>query len=147
MTGAENFMKNFKCKHGPRSATSNSAWCDLNKSCTVLKLHYMFHNPKCTCQEQITFTPKQFQLEGSGFGNTMKEIFSGNEKRWNFFIKPRLKIATPMIWASVAVKTKNLQSAQITSNNLKSITGGKILSFTDLHGDGLRLRVVNNRFK
>ena len=32
----------------------------------------MCHNPKCKCQKQITFTPKQFQLEGAGFKNTMK---------------------------------------------------------------------------
>ena len=43
---------------------SKSAWCDLNKDCTELKLHDMCHNPKCICQKQITFTPKQFQHDG-----------------------------------------------------------------------------------
>ena len=42
---------------------SNSAWCDLNKDCSVLKLHDMCHNPKRNCQKQKIFTPKQFQLE------------------------------------------------------------------------------------
>ena len=46
---------------------SNSAWCDLNKNCTVLKLHDKCHNSKGKCQKQITFSPKQFQLEGAGF--------------------------------------------------------------------------------
>ena len=54
---------------------SKSAWCDLNKNCTVLKLHDMWYNPKCKCQKQIAFSPNQFQLEGLGSENTMKKIF------------------------------------------------------------------------
>ena len=64
MTRAEIIFKYAKCKHGHRSAMSNSAWFDLNKECTVLKVHDMCYNTKCNCQKQITFTPKQFQLEG-----------------------------------------------------------------------------------
>ena len=33
---------------------------DILKRCTILKLQDMCHNPKCKCQKQITFTPKQF---------------------------------------------------------------------------------------
>ena len=57
-------------------------------------------------------------------------------------MKPRLKIATPLISAAVAAKTENAQSAQITNNFLKLLTGGKISSLTDLHGNGLRLKVT-----
>ena len=46
-------------------------------------------------------------------------------------MKPVLKIATPIVSAGVAMKTKNAQSAQVTSNKLKSLTGGKILSLTE----------------
>ena len=56
---------------------SNSAWFDLNRICTVLKLHDMCHNRKCNCQKQFTFGPKQFQLEGAGFKKTMKNRFKG----------------------------------------------------------------------
>ena len=49
MTRGQDFIKNAKCAHGHRSAMSNSAWCDLNKNCTVLKLHDRCHNPKCKC--------------------------------------------------------------------------------------------------
>ena len=73
MTKGQDFIRNAKCTHGHRSAMSNSAWCDLNKNCTVLKLHDMCHNPKCKCQKQITFSPNQFQLEGAGFKNTIKK--------------------------------------------------------------------------
>ena len=51
-------------------------------------------------------------------------------------------MATPLISAAVAAKTKKPQSAQITNNFLKSLTGGKILSLTDMHGNGLGLKVM-----
>ena len=52
---------------------SISAWRDFNKICTALKSHDMCHNPNCNCQNQITFSPRQFQLEGNGFKNTIKK--------------------------------------------------------------------------
>ena len=79
MTKGEDFIENAKCSHGHISAVSNSAWCDLNKNCTVLKFHDMCHNPKCKCQKQITFSPNQFQLEGAGFKNTIKKIVKGSQ--------------------------------------------------------------------
>ena len=51
-------------------------------------------------------------------------------------------MATPLISAAVAAKTTNPQSAQVANTNIKSLTGGKILSVTDLHGNGLRLKVM-----
>ena len=121
---------------------SNSAWCDLNKKCTVLKLHDFCHNPKCKYQKQITFTPKQFQLEGGSIKSKLQKIFGGTKKTWDSFIKPGLKMATPLISAAVSAKTKKPQSAQVANSILKSITGGKTLSLTDLHGNGLRLKVM-----
>ena len=64
---------------------------------------------------------------------------------WKIFIKTGLKVALPKILAGVAAKTKIPQSAQITSNVLKSLTGGKILSLTDMHDHGLRLRVIESK--
>ena len=142
MTRGQDFIKSGKCSHGHRSAMSNSPWCDLNKNCTVLKLHDMCHNPKCKCQKMITFTPNQFQLEGGSIKSKLKSIFRGTKTAWDKFLKPALKIATPIISAGVAMKTKNPQSAQVTSNILKSLTGGKILSLTDMHGRGPRLNVM-----
>ena len=142
MTIGQHFIKNAKCTHRHRSAMSNSAWCDLNKKCTVLKLHDMCHNAKSKCQKQITFSPNQFQLDGAGFKNTMKKLFKGSQTAWNKFLRPALKIATPIISAGVAMKRINPQSAQVTNGILKSLTGGKILSSTDMHGSGLRLKVM-----
>ena len=81
MTRGEAFIKNAICLHGHRSAMSNSAWCDLNKNCTVLKLHDMCHNPECKCQKQITFSRNQLQLEGAGFKNTMKKYLRDLRQR------------------------------------------------------------------
>ena len=117
------------------------------KNCTVLKLHDMCHNPKCKCQKQITFTPKQYMLEGNAFKNTMKKTFRGSQRDWSNFLKPAIQIATPNFPASVAAKTRSPESAQITNNILKSLTGGKILSLTDMQGKGLRLKVMWNLFK
>ena len=142
MTRGQNFTKNAKCTHGHRSAMSNSAWCDLNINCTVLKLHDFCLNPKCKCQKQITFSPNQFQLEGGSIKSKLKSIFRGTKTAWEKFIKPGLKIATPLISTAVAAKTKNPQSAQVANTILKSLTGGKILSLTDMHGRGLRLKVM-----
>ena len=60
----------------------------------------------------------------------------------NNFNKPGFKIATSNISAGVAAKTKNPQTAQITSNNLKSLTSVKLLSLTHLHRIGLRVKVM-----
>ena len=71
MTRGEDFMEEGKCKRNPCSALSNTAWCDLNSKGDLLKMHDHCSNPKRKCQKQITFTPRQFQLEGAGFKNTI----------------------------------------------------------------------------
>ena len=142
MTKEQDFIKSAKCSHGHRSAMSNSAWCDLNKNCTVLELHDMCHNPKCKCQKQITFSPNQFQLEGSGFKKKLKSIFRETQTAWNKFLKPAINATAPFIRMAVSAKTKSPKVGQATTNILKSISGGKILSLTDMHGRGLRLKVM-----
>ena len=116
-------------------------WCDLNKGCTVSKLHDLFHNPKCIRQKQITFTPKQYMLETSGFENTMRKIFKGSQNAWNNFLKPAVNLAAPFIEMAVSAKTKNFKVGQATTNILKNISGGKILKLTYLHCNGLHLKV------
>ena len=48
----------------------------------------------------------------------------------------------PVIGMAVGAKTENPQKAKATTNIIKSISGGKILSLTDMYGNGLRLRVM-----
>ena len=147
MTRAESFLKRGKCSKNHCSAISNSAWTDLNSQGNILKLHDKCPDPKCGCQKIITFTPHQCMLQGGSIKSKLQKIFRGSKKAWDNFIIPGLKMATPLISAAVAAKTKKLQSAQVTSNILKSLTGGKILSLTDMHGNGLHLKVMRNHFK
>ena len=80
MTRGEVFIKRGKYKHGHCSSISNSAWCNLNNKGDIPKLHDLCHNPKCECQKQINFTPRQFQLEEAGFKCTIKKILMGLKK-------------------------------------------------------------------
>ena len=140
MTRGQDFIKNAKCTHGHRSTMSNSAWCDLNKNCTVLKLHDFCHNPKCKCQKIITVTPNQFQLEGVSIKSKLPKIFRGTQTAWNKSLKPAINATAPFIGMAVSAKTKNPKVGAATTNILKSISGGKILSLTDMHsGAGVRL--------
>ena len=81
-------------------------------------------------------------MEGNRFKKNYEKNFNGSQPTWNKISKPALKIATPILSAGVAAKTKNPQSAQSTNNILKSLRGGKILSLTYMHGNGLRLKVM-----
>ena len=142
MTRGEDFIKRRKYGKNHCSSMSNSAWTDLNSKGNILKFHDKCPNPICGCQKIITFTPHQYMLEGGSIESKLQKIFRGTQTAWNKFLKPSLKMATPLISAAVAAKTKNPQSAQVTNIILKSLTGGKILSLTDIHGNGLRLKVM-----
>ena len=43
---------------------------------------------------------------------------------------------------AVSAGTKNPRTGEATSDILKSISSGKILSLSDMHGHGLRLKVM-----
>ena len=113
MTKGEDFIKRGKCGKNHCSAMSNSAWTDLNSKGIILKPHDKCPNPKCGCQKIITFTPHQYMLEGGSIKSKLQKIFRGTKKAWDSFIKPGLKMATPLISAAAAAKTKNPQSAQL----------------------------------
>ena len=110
---------------------SNSAWCDLNNKGDILKLNDKCPNPKCNCQKIITFTPQQNMVEGNGF-KTTKKIFKGSQTAWNKFLKPAINASAPFIGMAVSTKTKNPKVGGATTNTLKSISGGKNLSLTDM---------------
>ena len=102
----------------------------------------MCHNPKCNCQKQITLTPKQFQLKGKGFKMTMRKVSQGAEKKWKKFLEPALNISSPFVGIAVSARAKHPQIGKATNDILKSISIGKTLCLTDLHGNGLRLRLM-----
>ena len=120
---------------------SNSAWYDINKDCTVLKLYDMCHKPKCNCQKQITFTPRQFQLECGSVKSKLQKIFKWTQTVLDKFLKPAIYATAPFIGMAVSANDKNPKVSQATTKILKSISAGKFLSHTDMHGNGLRLKV------
>ena len=138
----EDFIKRGKCKKIHCLSMSKSAWTVFYSKGSILKLHDKCPNPKCRCQKVLTFTPHQYMLEGGSMKGELQNFFRGTKKAWDNFIRPGLKMATPLISATIAAKTKNPQSAQVRKSILKSSTGGKTLSLTDLHGRCLRLKVM-----
>ena len=77
----------------------------------------------------------------------MKKIFKGSQTAWNKFLKPAVNVAAPFIGLAVSAKTKNPKVGQATTNNLKSIPGGKILSLTDMHGEVWDWKWCQNHFE
>ena len=59
---------------------SNSAWCGLRNKCDTTNLHDFCHYPRCKYQKQITFTPRQFQLERARFESKSIKRFERTEK-------------------------------------------------------------------
>ena len=53
----------------------------------------------------------------------------------------------PFIDMAVSAKTKNPKFGQATTNILKSMSGSKIFSSTEMHVNGLGLKVMENHFK
>ena len=94
------------------------------------------------CQKQKTFTPKQYMLEGGSIKSKLQKIFRGTQTARNKFPQPAVNLAAPFVGTAVSAKTNNPKVGQATTNLLKSISGGKILSLTDIHGNGLRLKVM-----
>ena len=58
------------------------------------------------------------------------------------FLKPAVNVAAPFNGMAVSAKTKNPKVGQAMTNVLKSVSGGRNLSHTDLQGHGLRVRVM-----
>ena len=121
---------------------SISPCTDLNSKGNILKLHDKCPNPRCGCQKIITFTHHQYMLEGGSTKCKLQKIFRGTQTAWNKFLRPAINATAPFIGMAVSAKTKNPKVGQATTIILKSISGGKTLSLTEIHGNGLRLKVM-----
>ena len=102
MTRAEKFMKKGKFKKIHSSSMSISAWCDLSSKGIILKPHDKSPDLKYNCRKIFTFTPHQYMLEGGSIKSKLQKFFRGTKKACDIFIKPGLKMATPLISAAVA---------------------------------------------
>ena len=106
---------------------------DLSSKCDILKLQDKCPNPKCNYQKIITFTTHQYMLECGSNKCKLQKLFTGTQPAWNNFLKPAIIATTPFRGMAVSAKTENPKVGQTTTNILKSISGGKILSPTDMH--------------
>ena len=102
----------------------------------------MCHKPKCNCRERIIFTPKQFQVEIGSIQSKLQKTDKATQTAWNKFPKPAINATVPFKGMTVIAKIENPKVGQVTTNILKSISGGRIVSLTDMHGNGLRLEVM-----
>ena len=135
MTKGEDFIERGNCENNHCSPVSNSAWRNLSSKGTILKLHDKCPNPECNCQKNITFTLHQYMLEGGSIKSKLQKIFKGTHTAWNKSLKLAMNATAPFIGMDVSAKTKNPKFGKATTNILKSISEGKILSLTDMHGN------------
>ena len=81
-------------------------------------------------------------LEGGSIRTKLQKVFRGTQTDWINFLKPAINATAPFIGRAVSAKIKNPKFGQAATNILKSISGGKVSTFTDVHGHGLRLKVM-----
>ena len=93
------------------------------------------------------FTPKQYIFEVAGFENTIRNFFKGPQTAWNKFLKPAVNVAAPFIGMALSAKTKKPKVGQPTTNILKSISGGNVLSLTDILRCWSKITSFVNHFK
>ena len=86
-------------------------------------------------------------LEGGSIKTKLKSIFKGTKTAGDKYLKPALNLASPYIGMAVSAKTKNPKVRQATTNISKSLTGGKILSLTDMLGRGLKFKSYVKSFQ
>ena len=135
-------LKKSKFKKGQSSALSKRVRCDSSSKRDISTLHVVYLIIKCKCQKPVTVTLTLFPLDSSGFENKVKNTFKGTQKAWDKFMKPGLNTTSRPISAAVGSKTENHHLAKTASIILKAISAGKVLSLTDMLGNGLRLRVM-----
>ena len=85
-------------------------------------------------------TPRRFQLEGARFKNKIQSYFRGTKLAWYKILKPAVNAAPPFIAMADGANTKNPQVAGYSTSLLKSISGGKVSSLTDMHGNLIKRR-------
>ena len=71
-----------------------------------------------------------------------RKKINGSQTACKKFLKPAVNVAAPFVGLAVSAKTKNPKVGQATTNILKILSGGKLLSLTDMPRSGLRLKVI-----
>ena len=63
--------------------------------------------------EKITFTPREFQMDGARFEKRMKKTFKSSEKAWSKFLKPTVNILASLMGMAVGAKAKTLRLVKL----------------------------------
>ena len=66
----------------------------------------MCHNPNCNYQKQITFTTKQYMLEGGSIQSKLQNTFKGTQTARNKFLEPAVNVAAPFIGMALSAKQR-----------------------------------------
>ena len=106
MTKGESFFKNAKCKHGHRSAMSNSTWCDLKKDCTVLKLMICVIILNVTDKSKLLLFLNNFNLKVVRLKVSFKKFLSAHNMLGKKFPKPAINATAPFIAIVVSAKKR-----------------------------------------
>ena len=72
----------------------------------------------------------------------MQKLSEESQKIGEKFPKPTVNVAASFIGTAVEAKIKFPQAGQANTKILKSISGGRVLSLTDMYINGLRLKVM-----
>ena len=64
-------------------------------------------------------------------------FFEETNTTWSKLLKPAVCVPTPFRGMAGGGQTKSPELAQATTNTLKTISVGEILSLIDMHGNGL----------
>ena len=90
----------------------------------------------------IKFYPETVSIGKQRILKKIKNLFKGTQTAWNGFLKPAPNMTAPDIGMALASKITNHQVGHTTTNILKSFSLVRILSSTDMHNNGLRLKVI-----
>ena len=147
MRSTECFRKKWECKHGHGSPISKSTWCALKFNATFFNLRDMRPRSKCKCQEQMIYTPNQFQPEKNGCRKNWKTIYRNCESMDKNVSNQRLMQQPLQLVRLLGLKQKHFEVGLATMVFLKCKSGVRIWILIDQHsGNDLRVRIMHFYF-
>ena len=98
--------------------------------------------PNVIAENKLRIPHLKIWLKEMDLGKKCKKTFDGNRTALKTIIKLAITAIAPVVGMALAAKSKNPGADQATISILKSISGGKVLSLTDIHGKNLRLKIM-----
>ena len=98
--------------------------------------------PNVNVKNKVLLLLDNFSLKELDLKLNYRELLKSFKQLGINFLKTAPDMTTPLVGMAVGAKTKNPQVAQATTNILKTVSAGKLLRLTNMHGHGLQLRVT-----